>query len=73
MRRGQGGGSEQTGVREEIVLIHLAAAVEATDQLVEGEAPLVEIAAARERSERTIPPERWMDRSHCRGDVQWQE
>jgi hypothetical protein len=29
----------------------------------------VETAIAREWAERTIPPGRWMDRSHCRSDV----
>jgi hypothetical protein len=29
----------------------------------------VGIATASERAERTLPPEWWMDRSHCRGDV----
>jgi hypothetical protein len=32
-------------------------------------APRVGIATASERAERTLPPEWWMDRSHCRGDV----
>jgi hypothetical protein len=35
-----------------------------------GEAHLVEIATGRERAERTIPPDRWMDRSNCRRHVQ---
>ena len=28
-----------------------------------------EIATGRERAERTLPPERWMDRSDCGSDV----
>ena len=40
---------------------------------LEAEAHPAEIATGREWSERTIPPIWWMDRSHCRGDVQRQE
>ena len=35
-----------------------------------GEDHHVEIATANERSERTIPSKRWMDRGHCGGHVQ---
>jgi hypothetical protein len=35
-----------------------------------GEDRHVEIATANERSERTIPPKRWMDRGHRGGHVQ---
>jgi hypothetical protein len=31
--------------------------------------PPVGIATASERTERTLPPEWWMDRSHCGRDV----
>ena len=31
--------------------------------------PRAGIATASERAEWTLPPERWMDRSHCRRDV----
>ena len=37
-----------------------------TDRLVEVPA---EIATARERAERTFPPDRWMGGSHCRSHV----
>lgn len=33
------------------------------------EALPAEIATGRERAERTLPPERWMDRSDCGSDV----
>ena len=33
------------------------------------EVPPAEIATGRERTERTVPPERWMDRSDCGSDV----
>ena len=33
------------------------------------EARHVEIATGRERAQRTSPPGRWVDRSHCRRDV----
>ena len=42
------------------------AAVRPTGQLAEGPA---EIATARERPERTLPPGRWLGGSHCRRDV----
>ena len=42
------------------------AVVRPTDQLAEGPA---EIATARERAERTLPPGRWMGGSHCGRDV----
>src|SRR6185437_13422616 len=40
---------------------------------LEAEVHPAEIATGREWSERTIPPIWWMDRSDCRGDVQWEE
>src|SRR6266566_1425337 len=58
-------------VREAIVRVLLAAAGHPTDHPAEGH--LVEIATGREWAERTISPERWMDRSDCRRDVQRQE
>jgi hypothetical protein len=46
----------------------------AVDQIGrDAEAHPVEIATGREWAERTIPPDWWMDRSHCRGNVQRQE
>jgi len=43
------------------VVVPLVVAGHLTNQLVEVEAHLVEIAAVRERAERTIPPKWWMD------------
>jgi hypothetical protein len=57
----------------EIEAAHLAdvqalrgAVVRPTGQLAEGPA---EIATARERPERTLPPGRWLGGSHCGRDV----
>ena len=48
------------------VPVHRGAVDRPTGQLAEGPA---EIATARERAERTLPPGRWLGGSHCGCDV----
>ena len=57
---------EIEAVRPADVPVLRAAVVRPTGQLAEGPA---EIATARERAERTLPPSRWLGGSHCRRDV----
>ena len=58
---------EEIGAVRHVDVLRLPDAVaRPTDRLVEVPA---EIATARERAERTFPPDRWMGGSHCRGNV----
>jgi hypothetical protein len=58
--------AEIEAVRRAVAPLRPGAADHPTDPLVEVPA---EIATARERAERTFPPDWWMGGSHCRGDV----
>ena len=59
-------GAEREAVRLADGPAYRAGVDRPTGHLAEGPA---EIATARERTERTLPPGRWMGGSHCRCDV----
>jgi hypothetical protein len=59
-------GGEREAVRLADGPVLRAAMDRLTDHLVE---VLAEIATARERAERGLPPDRWVGGSHCRGNV----